>query len=382
MRILRAKYLFDNEELRQDAAIVVKNNTVIDMDKTNIIKKSYNNIAVEELGEGVLFAGFVNLHTHLELSYLKNRLPKKKGFVEWLKAIMKLKQIETDKTTILKGMNEAIKELMDSGVRIVGDISNTLISCQYLKQYMPKSVIFYENYALNKERARIKKEELEKNIKHIKALCKPITISPTAHSIYSTHSCLIEYLSNLDKNLPYSMHFLESRYEKAFLKSEGELYDMLDSFKLIDEQLNYKSIFDYLSGINALRKNMIFVHAVDTDDSDLKTIKNLNGTVCLCPRSNYYISGNLPNIDKIQEYSINIGIGTDSLSSNWDLNLINELKFIHKHYPSINPKTIFKWVTAGGAKALNIKLGIEKNSTFYAVFFKTSSKCPLEEILN
>ena len=43
---------------------------------------------VRTLGAGVLMPGLVNAHCHLELSYLRGRLPRGDGFVPWVESVV------------------------------------------------------------------------------------------------------------------------------------------------------------------------------------------------------------------------------------------------------------------------------------------------------
>ncbi len=380
MEILKSEYIFSNGKILKDYLVVIDKNTVIDVDKSNLILKSYNNIKIRDLGYGVLFGGFINLHTHTELSYMKNKLPRKKGFVGWIEAMIKSKKTEEDKNTIIASAQKGIKDMASYGTVAIGDISNTLISCELLKNTMPLSVVFFENYALNKERACLVKKELQDTLIKLENGCKPIKMTPTAHSVYSTNGCLIEFLANKQPNNPFSIHFLESEYEKPFINSQGKLFELLDGYGLVDTKLNYKDIFDYLKDINAYRKKTIFVHCVEANNSDLEKIKEIDSTVCLCPRSNKFISDTLPNIYAIEKSGVNIGVGTDSLASNDDLNVLNEIRYIYKHF-NIKPQKLFRWITDNPAKALNLNLGLQKNKAAYGVFFATNTPQPLEEIL-
>jgi len=381
MKLFKAKYMFDGTKLLTDKTVAVKDNIVVDADSQNTMKKVYNNYEIEDLGYGVLLPGFVNLHTHLELSYLKNRLPQGKGFVKWLESIILNKHKIEDKTLIQNSMQKGLDELYESGVRIVADISNTLESYNLIKDVMPHSVIFYENYSLLKNKACAVKQELESSMSGIEKKFNKLRIALAIHSIYSTHPCLISYIANYKKQSPLSIHLLESRYENEFLRSSGELFEFLKQAGLIEQNFSYKSAFDYLEKIKALRKNTIFVHMVHSEKEDFDKIKNLNSTIAVCPRSNKYISNELPNLYLMEESGVNIGIGTDSLASNWDLNFLNELKFIHKNFSQIKSETIFKWATSNGAKALSINLGFNKNQIAYPFFMHTESNKPLDEIL-
>ena len=50
-----------------------------------------------------------------------------------------------------------------------------------------------------------------------------------------------------------------------------------------------------------------------------------------------------------------IVLGTDSLASNHQLNILEEIKTIRRHYPHIEMEKILKWATSNGAKALQME---------------------------
>jgi len=47
-------------------------------------------------------------------------------------------------------------------------------------------------------------------------------------------------------------------------------------------------------------------------------------------------------------------LGTDSLASNDQLNILDEINAIHKNFPGIKKETLLQWATINGAKALGI----------------------------
>ena len=51
---------------------------------------------------------------------------------------------------------------------------------------------------------------------------------------------------------------------------------------------------------------------------------------CFCPKANLYIENRLPNIPLFLSHTNKIVLGTDSLASNDDLNLIAEIKTIQE----------------------------------------------------
>jgi cytosine/adenosine deaminase-related metal-dependent hydrolase len=51
---------------------------------------------------------------------------------------------------------------------------------------------------------------------------------------------------------------------------------------------------------------------------------------------------------------VNICVGTDSLASNYELNVLGELLTIKKHYPTLSWETLLGWGTKNGAAALQL----------------------------
>ncbi len=373
MRLYLSDYVFTGDGLLKDTAVLMKGDVVLDVGRFKQMRKSYPEAKNVEFFGSVLFPGFVNAHTHLELGYLKGKLPKKKGFVEWLKAMMYLKKDEVDSEIIINSIGNGIEELKKSGVFVVGDISNTLLSVDILKKEIPESVVFYENYSLKEEKAC----EVRDKLNGLKIYNKMISLTP--HSIYSSHPCLMEYLCS--KSSLTSIHFLESRGELDFFHRKGELFDFLNGLGLIDDNLDFKNHWDFLEKCGCLKKGTVFVHCVYGEKSDFEKIRELDGTVCLCLRSNDYITGEFPNLYSIHESGVNVAIGTDSLSSNDDLNFLNELRFIKSKFPFLDANTIFRWATVGGANALKLKWGFFRGYRAQPVFIPSDMFNPLESIL-
>jgi cytosine/adenosine deaminase-related metal-dependent hydrolase len=107
-------------------------------------------------------------------------------------------------------------------------------------------------------------------------------------------------------------------------------------------------------------QKIILVHNVETGREDLTFIndmklKGLECWLCLCPNANLFINDKLPDLLLISRYSENIIVGTDSLASNSQLNILEELKTLHVAFPSFAIRDLLRWATVNGAKALNIE---------------------------
>ena len=75
----------------------------------------------------------------------------------------------------------------------------------------------------------------------------------------------------------------------------------------------------------------------------------------MCPNANLYIENRLPEVLIENRENIEICIGTDSLASNYSLSILEEMKTLQKHFPSISLGELIKWASLNGAKALGIE---------------------------
>jgi cytosine/adenosine deaminase-related metal-dependent hydrolase len=62
----------------------------------------------------------------------------------------------------------------------------------------------------------------------------------------------------------------------------------------------------------------------------------------------------VPPVDMLVKNECTLVLGTDSLASNWSLNLLDEMKSIQQHFPGITMQRLLQWATINGARALQL----------------------------
>jgi cytosine/adenosine deaminase-related metal-dependent hydrolase len=103
-------------------------------------------------------------------------------------------------------------------------------------------------------------------------------------------------------------------------------------------------------------QSVILVHNVFTSEDDILFAKKNKKEIhwCLCPNANQYISRQLPDIELLMKHDCSIVLGTDSLASNHQLSILEEIKTIQQAFPAIEMVTLLRWATSNGAKALQL----------------------------
>ena len=74
--------------------------------------------------------------------------------------------------------------------------------------------------------------------------------------------------------------------------------------------------------------------------------------VALCPCSNIFIHNTLPPVDLMRRNGLKITVGTDSLSSNDDLDMVRELYCLQAAFKDLSLGELLTWACANGAEFL------------------------------
>ena len=297
-----------------------------------------------EFHSGVLCAGFVNAHSHIELSYLRGAIAAGGGFAAFADSIGRVRGNYSDEEQ-LAAIAEADKAMWQEGVDAVGDIVNGETSFAI----KATSKIYYHNFlevfglrACNLERQR--------------ELLKYPNTSLTPHSIYSVQDAPFREVCSEACDKPLSIHFLETDSEAALYRGEGSLHEWYTKVGFECDFLHYGSPVERIVASVPKDIGVLLVHNCAVTPHDIETITNHFSTPVswvLCPRSNNYISGLEPrSVELLRKAgnNINICIGTDSLSSNWSLSMVEELKM----FRDVPLAELLQWATINGAKALGI----------------------------
>jgi len=128
----------------------------------------------------------------------------------------------------------------------------------------------------------------------------------------------------------------------------------------IIEQEN-KRPFEYLDELGFLGGDVIAAHGVWLTDEEIDIIKNRDVKISHNPCSNMKLSSGIAPVQEMISKGICVGIGTDSVASNNNLDMFEEMKFasLLQKVNTMNPKAInsdqtIQMATINGAKALNL----------------------------
>jgi aminodeoxyfutalosine deaminase len=157
------------------------------------------------------------------------------------------------------------------------------------------------------------------------------------------------------------MHNQETQAEDAlFQKGNGAFLELYDAFlqgKNPVAPTGKSSLQSWLPYFTN-GQTVLLVHNTFITEADILFAKkhaarhSLNIIFCICPNANLYIEGVLPPLDLLMKHEVQVGVGTDSYSSNWQLSIASEIKTVREKFPYIPLSTVLQWATSSAAAAL------------------------------
>jgi len=367
-------YTADNDnKIIKNGYIIIKNGIIEKINKMEEInqedKKQIDKII--DAKDKVAIPGLINTHTHSSMTLLRgyaDDLPLK----EWLETkiwpfesrlreddfywgtkLAILEMIKTGTTTFSDmyfSMDEIAKAVKETGIRAV--LSEGLIEENDGEKGLQNSIRFAKEWN-NKANGRIN----------------------TMLAPHSPYTCSREYLKKIvnkadEIGVPIHTHLAETENEVKITK---EKYG--------------KSPTKFLKDVNFFSVPILAAHCIYIDESDMEILAENNVGVTHNPLSNMKLGSGIANITKLIDKGINVGLGTDGVASNNNLDLFEEAKIaaylqkVDKKDPSlINTNDLLRMLTSTGAKVLGIDnlgklkekyiadlvlLDINKSSYFY-----------------
>jgi aminodeoxyfutalosine deaminase len=353
MRKIAANLAFDGETYIRNPLIVFD-----DADKIVELSQFSTNKHEPEMTEfysGLLVPGFINAHTHLELSVLNKTYQSQKGIADFIQHVISTRK-EEDLLQIER-MHREVRKMRETGTVAFCDICNSVSSFPAKDDVSVKSLSFFEFLASSKFRV----EEQILDMELIKSHYPDFSVFPALHSTYSVSSDALESLRTVFKQATTmsSIHFRECLEETKLTKHDnslGSLYrELIPEFYPAFPQGRFR---DIISSIFPNLKRILLVHNTLISEDDVKEIVEISNTqsiqtgFVLCMRSNWNISGVLPPIDLMQKYDLDLCLGTDSLLSANNLSVFDEIKFVQSRFPNMKFSELLKMATSTPAKVL------------------------------
>jgi cytosine/adenosine deaminase-related metal-dependent hydrolase len=314
-----------------------------------------------DLGRVAILPALVNAHTHLELSWMRGRIPETGDFNQWLRTVIELKARAAEQGDgVAQAIDDAIREARSFGTGLVGEVTNTLATSRALEKHGVAGVVFHELLGFKTEdaisvmeeaTARLAKQGGSDRLRHTLAPHAPYSVSPALFG-------LIRDALRGDPLAKSTVHLGESAAEIEFLKDgTGPCRTALERMEKWDASWlpPQSNPVGYLDRMGFLDDRVLVVHGTQFGDEELKLLAAKGATLVTCPRGNVRTGAGSPPIEEFFDSGVCVAVGTDSLASVPDLNLFAELEEMRRLAPALPARLLLESATINGARALGFE---------------------------
>lgn len=334
----------------ESGAVVIKDGAIEAVGETREVLKEWSAPRLIDGAKKLLLPGLINVHTHSPMTIFRgfaDDMPLK----EWLyDHIFPLEARFTNVQNVRLGTRLAIAEMLKSGTTTFNDMyyhideMAAVVEKSGMRAVLSESLIDFPapNSPTPEDSLRFSEKMIQAHQGH-----PLITIGMAVHSIYSADPTVYRKAKDIaDKyGLPLNTHLAETRWE----------------FDLIMEKYGLTPA-GFLENMGVMGENMIVAHAVHLTDADMELLAKRGVGVAHNPQCNMKLANGVAPIPQLLDLGVKVGIGTDGVASNNDLDLFDEMRtcaLSHKlsqNDPAVmDARSVLEAATIGGARLLGME---------------------------
>mgnify|MGYP001158320633 CR=1 FL=1 len=302
-------------------------------------------------GQGLAaLPSFINTHTHSAMTLFRGYADDIALF-DWLEK--KIWPIEAGLTeeAVYWGARLACLEMIKSGATYMNDMywhhHGTMKALRDSGIRGTVSAVFLDH--MNADNAKEQRAANEASFLEMKDFHPRVTFGMGPHAIYTVSPESLMWVKEFaaEHQLKIQIHCSEAEREvNDCLKAHG------------------KRPVHYLNDMGFLGPEVMMVHMIWLDDSEIAVLQEHDISIAHCPSSNMKISSGILPYPKLKEAGLNLTIATDGAASNNNLDMLEEMKTaaLLQKVATMNPEMLpaeeaFQMGTLNGAKALDLNCG-------------------------
>ncbi|NOU32442.1 MAG: amidohydrolase family protein [Polyangiaceae bacterium] len=353
MRIVHADGVFTGTQEILDGAVALEGDRVHAVGSAADVASAFPGAPVQRVN-GVVFPGLVNAHTHVELSVFHGAVPSGLGFVGWVDRFMGLRGSVSPEATAA-AIERAAATLAERGTVAVGDITNGLSAVSALAAQGLGGWVFHELFGLGAQDVAARYAAMPTAA--VGRDFGDLAYHRAPHTLHTLHPSVLALFAD-EARTPgarLSVHLAEHPGERRLLEhGDGPMADWLLARTGARVSGVSRGPVAYAGDLGLLRENVMLVHLTDATGEELDQVATAKSPVVLCPRSNVFIEGRLPDVRAMLRRGIEPALGTDSLASNDTLDVLDDAALLRRSFPDEPASIWLQAATRNGARALGL----------------------------
>jgi cytosine/adenosine deaminase-related metal-dependent hydrolase len=338
----------------ENGAVAISENQIIDVGTFPKVSARYPGKKIVDLGEKAVLPGLINAHCHLDYTCLRGKIPPRKSFADWIRAI-NAEKAKLSREDYLASINEGFAEAKRFGTTT---IANLTAFPELISQIHAPVRTWWFAELIDVRAPERAHEIVDLAIESLKP-AENQGLAP--HALFTASSNLYWRCEEVARGqgILLTTHLAESREEmEMFRDGSGPLYEFMKSIgRPMDDcgqETPLEKFVAHLGGAS-LPAQWIVAHLNELAESDFKVLKELTSKfhIVHSPRSHDYFGHSQFPFEKLRALGFNICLGTDSLASNESLSLFAEMRAFQRSEPGISPEKVLEMATVNAGVALD-----------------------------
>ena len=311
-----------------------------------------------------IIPGFVNAHAHLELTVLRGFL-EDMPFDSWIPRLTRAKYQQLTRDEMLQSARLGAIEMLRAGVTCVAEVMDLGVSWHAMREFGLRGIAYQEVFGPAEIQTEDAMAGLRKKVaEYRRDETDTLRTGVSPHAPYTVSAKLFGAVNDYaqQEGLRLTTHIAESSEEGLFVRNGTGPFADSHRKRGIEVTPAGCSPIAYLDRFGLLRPEMLLIHAIDLEDSDLDILNARRPAVVHCPKSNAKLAHGISRITEIQKTGISIGLGTDSVSSNNVIDIFEEMRAAifqqrarTQRWDALDAYSAFRMATLGGAACLGLE---------------------------
>ena len=334
-----------------------------------------------------IIPGFVNAHTHLELTLFRGLLHKL-SFADWIAELTRIKYGQCTRDTLRMSAQLGAMEMLRAGVTTVGEVMDAGTAWDAMLEFGLQGVAYQEVFgpadAASAEALIGLREKVDSH-RARETVTQRIGVSP--HAPYTVSKSLFEAVREYARRegLRMTAHVAESNEETLFVRDGIGPFAARHAKRSIPVVARRCSPVGYLERLGMLGEDMLLVHAIETDLDDIHRIRDTRAFVAHCPKSNMFFGHQVARVAEMRSNGVAVSLGTDSVASNDSIDMFAEMRVVTAQQ-GLSFDDVFRMATIVGARALGLERSVGsleagKRADFAVVALRDADRNPVEDMI-
>jgi len=347
-------------------AVVIDGKVLVDVGEAAVLVAKFPSAEIKDYGEAAILPGFVNCHSHLEITAMRGALDEvEDDFRTWLLRLNELRSKMTHADIAAAAVNGATEGIR-AGVTCFGDIGRFgRAGVEALRSAGLRGVVFQETEFSPDDRTAQKDfDALIDKFEELRASGNElITVGLSPHSPYTVGPKLLGMIAEyaIDNKVKLSIHAAESSDETALMNGGRSFFSEIYEKFGLEWKSPECSTIEYLARLGVLESKPLLAHCVTASSADIRSIVASGSAIAHCPKSNAKFGHGHAPFEEFLDAGVRVGLGSDSVASNNVCDILEESRFAALGARNrvgrnrfVTAKEVLNAATLGGAKALGL----------------------------